>query len=132
MNDVSDNHQRLSTRALQAAARSRTFFIALLLLPAMSGVTSTLRAQGNAGDLALITYADSALDRVCAGESVGFSVIATRIGDPGSRINEVLVINRVLDQSIGVLSPGALRTWALFTPSGSGPIYVHGPEPRHD
>ncbi len=129
MNDVSDNPKRLSTCALQAAARSRTIFIALLLLPAISGVPSTLRAQGNAGDLALITYADTPLDRVCAGDSVEFSVIATRIGEPGSRINEVLVMNNVLDEGIGVLSPRFRRTWALYTPSGSVPFTFKGLRP---
>ena len=133
MNSASDNFQRLSTRALQAAARPSTFSTVLLLLPAMTGVTSTLPAQANAAgppaDLALIAYADRGLDRVCAGESVEFSVVAIRLNNPTVRINGVSVRNSVLDPSVGTLSPASRRTSERYTPSGSVPFTFSGLRP---
>ena len=133
MNSASDNFQRLSTRALQAAARPSTYSTVLLLLPAMTGVTSTLPAQANAAGpparLALIAYADSGLDRVCAGESVEFSVVAIRLNNPTVRINDVSVRNSVLDPSVGTLSPASRRTSELSTPSGSVPFTFSGLRP---
>jgi hypothetical protein len=104
----------------------------LLLVPAMGGMLSTLSAQQNAGDttadLALITYADSELDRVCAGESVAFSVIAIR-PSTGDRVNEVLVIATVPDSTIGKFKQSYGRTWALYTPPGSVPFTFAGLRP---
>ena len=100
MISVSDKRQSTSIRALQTAARPSIFYSALMLLPAMMSMTSTLLAQANAAgppaDVVLMTYADSALDRVCIGESVKFSVMAIRRNNPAVRINGVAVRNSVL------------------------------------
>ena len=123
MNVVSDKRQSPSIRALQAAARLSIFYSTLTLLPTMMCMTSTLPAQANAAgppaDLALMTYADSALDRVCIGESVEFSVMAIRRNNPAVRINGVAVRNSVLDPGIGTLSPASRRTGELSAPTGS-------------
>ena len=83
MNSVSGNAKGLSAHVVQPAVRSRPVFIVLLL--SLGGVTSTLPAQPSlaAQVLADTSYSldisgDSGLQRICAGDSVAFSVIATR------------------------------------------------------
>ena len=130
MSSVSDKRQSTSIRALQTATRPGIFYSTLTLLPAMMCMTSTLLAQANAAgppaDLALMTYADSALDRVCIGESVEFSVMAIRRNNPAVRINGVAVRNSVLDPGIGTLSPASRRTSERSTPSGSASFTFSG------
>lgn len=129
---LSRNAKGLSAHALHPATRSRTVFIALLLLPALGGLTSTLPAQGpwdNSKDYSfLMTTVGSDLDRVCAGDSVIFNVlavdhVASKSVGGGSigffPINGVMVNGSVLSPSNGTLEPASSRTASLSTNNGS-------------
>ena len=96
--------------------------IALLMLPAMIGMTSPLSAQASAlgrpSGVSLITNADDVLDRVCVGKSVEFNVIAIRRDTSAARVDRVVVQSSVQDPGVGMISPATGTTGESPMPSG--------------
>lgn len=111
MKSLSSNQKGLSAHTFHPAFR----FIALLL--ATGGVASTLPAQGPRGDSTdydLMSTVGTKLDRVCAGDSVVFNVLAMDHITSGYRpATGVLVSGSVLNQSNGTLAPASSRTFSL-------------------
>lgn len=108
MKCVSGDPTALSAHALHPAS----CFIALLL--AMGGIASTLPAQGPRGDSTdyeLVTTVGGQLDRVCAGDSVVFSVMAVdHVWSGYHAVTGALVSGSVLNQSNGTLQPASSMT----------------------
>ena len=136
MNSDSGNLKGFSAHALDLAVRSRTVFIVLLLLPTIGGITWTLPAQAAPERYVfyLTPSGDSGLDRVCAGDSVVFNVIAERRlankrasaladGDghtnPPQQVAGVTINGSVLDAGYGTLKPASSKTSMRSKPPGS-------------
>ena len=130
MNHDFGNSKRCSTQSLHNASPSRPVFLALLLFATTGGAAGKLPAQAAPDSVSSLSLSgDSALGRVCAGDSVVFNVLAERRlanrragalpNNPPQRAAGVTINGTMLNPGFGTLKPDNSKTSMRSTPPGS-------------